>query len=132
MTQKNKCQTFIIHSSTVIDYMNDYIVFNAVSAIFQPYNGGHGYWKDQRDATVTILRHTTLCPKGLWEYIHNFPFSTMWKIRALDTQNMSISCWFHGWSCRFLISILIVIFGRWLYTHSSYAVAFFDLLIAGT
>ena len=38
----------------------------------------HGYCKDQRDATVIILRYTTLRHNGLWEVIHVSPFETMW------------------------------------------------------
>ena len=39
----------------------------------------HGYWKDQRDATVIILRYTKLCHNGLWEVICTSPFGTVWK-----------------------------------------------------
>ena len=48
--------------------------------------------KDQRNATVIILRYTMLRHNGLWDVIHIFPFDKMWRNACIWS---SKSCQLH-------------------------------------
>ena len=64
----------------------------------QYYGFYHGNWKDQRDATVIILRYTMLRHNGLhvWEVIHTSPLGIIWKKSVhLKLKIMSITCKFN-------------------------------------